>query len=88
MGVLFAYGDNANFVLSVGGFHPQFNPPPLPFPTPQRIEIDLINESFARIRCGRLLRRHDEHGPVRRSLQFLLRVLGAVRSKAVRASTR
>jgi len=49
MGVLFAYGDNANFVLSVGGFHPQFNPPPLPFPAPQRISIDLINESFARI---------------------------------------
>ena len=49
MGVLFAYGDNANFVLSVGGFHPQFNPPPLPFPAPQRISIDIINESFARI---------------------------------------
>src|SRR5215813_823691 len=49
MGVLFAYGDNANFVVSVGGFHPQFNPPPLPFPNPQRIAIDLINESYARI---------------------------------------
>jgi len=49
MGVLFAYGDNANFVLSVGGFHPQFSPPPLPFPAPERIAIDLINESFARI---------------------------------------
>jgi hypothetical protein len=49
MGVLFAYGDDANFVLSVGGFHPQFNPPPLPFPSPQRIAIDLINESYARI---------------------------------------
>lgn len=49
MGVLFAYGDNANFVVSVGGFHPQFNPPPLPFPTPQRISLDLINESYAKI---------------------------------------
>jgi hypothetical protein len=49
MGVLFSYGDDANFVLSVGGFHPQFNPPPLPFPAPQRISLDLINESFARI---------------------------------------
>ncbi len=49
MGVLFAYGGDANFVLSVGGFHPQFNPPPLPFPAPQRIAIDLINESYARI---------------------------------------
>jgi hypothetical protein len=49
LGVLFAYGDDANFVLSVGGFHPQFSPPPLPFPSPQRIAIDLINESYARI---------------------------------------
>jgi len=49
MGVLFGYGDNANFVVSVGGFHPQFSPPPLPFPAPERIAIDLINESFARI---------------------------------------
>jgi hypothetical protein len=49
MGVLFAYGDDANFVVSVGGFNPQFNPPPLPFPALQRISIDLINESYARI---------------------------------------
>jgi hypothetical protein len=49
MGVLFAYGDDSNFVLSIGGFHPQFNPPPLPFPSPQRISLDLINESYARI---------------------------------------
>jgi hypothetical protein len=52
MGLLVAWGDNANFVVSIGGFHPQFNPPPLPFPTPQRIQIDIINESFARIGCS------------------------------------
>jgi hypothetical protein len=51
MGLLMAYGDDANFVVSIGGFNPQFNPPPLPFPTPTRIEVDIINESFARIRC-------------------------------------
>ncbi|MGN6274767.1 MAG: DUF6603 domain-containing protein [Solirubrobacterales bacterium] len=51
MGLLFAYGQDANFVLSVGGFHPQFNPPPLPFPTPQRIQLNVLNESYARIRC-------------------------------------
>lgn len=49
MGVLFAYGGNSNFVISVGGCHPQFNPPPLPFPTPRRISLDIINESYARI---------------------------------------
>jgi hypothetical protein len=51
MGVLFAWGSDANFVVSIGGFHPQFSPPPLPFPNPRRIEVDIINESFARIRC-------------------------------------
>lgn len=49
MGLLFAWGDNANFVVSIGGFHPQFNPPPLPFPTPKRISVDILNESYARI---------------------------------------
>ena len=34
MGLLVAWGDDANFVLSVGGFHPSFTPPPLPFPSP------------------------------------------------------
>jgi hypothetical protein len=51
MGLLMAWGSDANFVVSVGGFHPQFSPPPLPFPTPRRIEVDILNESFARIRC-------------------------------------
>jgi hypothetical protein len=51
MGLLIAWGDDANFVVTVGGFHPQFNPPPLPFPSPERVQLDLINESFARIRA-------------------------------------
>jgi hypothetical protein len=50
MGLLVAFGDDANFVVSVGGFHPQFNPPPLPFPSPARIAINYINEPNARIR--------------------------------------
>ncbi len=51
MGLLFAWGDNANFVVTVGGFNPQFNPPPLPFPTPQRICVSIINESYAQIQA-------------------------------------
>jgi len=50
MGLLIAWGNEANFVLSVGGFHPSFKPPPLPFPNPNRIAINILNESFARIR--------------------------------------
>ncbi len=50
MGVLAAFGDDAAFVLSVGGFHPRFVPPPMPFPTPKRIALVILNESWGRIR--------------------------------------
>lgn len=50
MGLLMAWGEDANFVLSVGGFHPQFNPPPLPFPTPQRVCLNVLDSDNARIR--------------------------------------
>ncbi|NPC52599.1 hypothetical protein D7X99_07975 [Corallococcus sp. AB032C] len=49
MGVLVAYGDDGNVVVSVGGFHPSYTPPPLPFPTPQRVAVTLINTSTARV---------------------------------------
>jgi hypothetical protein len=52
MGLLIAVGDDANFVLSVGGFHPSFNPPPLPFPNPIRISISIIDTDVARIRVS------------------------------------
>jgi hypothetical protein len=49
MGLLMDFGSNPNFVLSVGGFHPQFNPPPLPFPNPRRIHIDVLRTPVSRI---------------------------------------
>lgn len=50
MGLLVGWGDDASFVVSVGGFHPAFNPPPLPFGSIARIAISILNTSFARIR--------------------------------------
>ena len=50
MGLLVAFGDDANFVLSVGGFHPRFSPPPLPFPSPKRIAVGLLNTPISRVR--------------------------------------
>lgn len=50
MGVLVAWGDAADFVVSLGGFHPQFTPPPLPFPSPKRVSLNILNESWGRIR--------------------------------------
>jgi hypothetical protein len=51
MGLLVAWGSEPNFVVSVGGFNPRFVPPPLPFPTPQRVQVDILEESFARVRA-------------------------------------
>jgi hypothetical protein len=50
MGLLVGWGDDSNFVVSVGGFHPAFNPPPLPFGSIARIAISILNTDFARIR--------------------------------------
>lgn len=50
MGLLVAWGKDANFVVSVGGFHPAFNPPPLPFPEPNRIGFNILQTPVARIR--------------------------------------
>jgi hypothetical protein len=49
LGLLMDFSDNPNFVLSVGGFHPRFTAPPLPFPSPARIALSLVNEDFARV---------------------------------------
>jgi hypothetical protein len=48
-GLLVNWGDNTNFVISAGGFHPKYTPPPLPFPTPQRITASILNESNAKV---------------------------------------
>jgi hypothetical protein len=52
MGVLLAWGRRANFVVSVGGFHPQFQPPPLPFNSPRRITNDILDAAYGRIRIA------------------------------------
>jgi len=50
MGLLVTWGEEPNFLISVGGFHPAFNPPALPFGLIKRISYSLLNTSFARIR--------------------------------------
>jgi hypothetical protein len=51
MGLLMDYGDRPEFLLAVGGFHPRFTAPPLPFPSPERLQLPLVSESFARVRA-------------------------------------
>lgn len=50
MGLFISWGDSPEFVLTVGGFHPSFRPPALPFDVPDRISVDILNQP------GRLLR--------------------------------
>ena len=50
MALLAAFGDDAVFVLSVGGFHPDFDPPPMPVPVPRRIAVSIVDLPWAMIR--------------------------------------
>ncbi len=50
MAVRLKWGDNPDFLLSVGGFHPSYTPPPLALPTMRRLAINILNTSIAKIR--------------------------------------
>ena len=50
MAVRLKWGDNPDFILTVGGFHPSYTPPPLELPTLKRLGISILNKDVARIR--------------------------------------
>ncbi|MGV9267633.1 DUF6603 domain-containing protein [Kitasatospora sp. NPDC003701] len=64
MGLLVAWGDDPDFVLTVGGFHPSFKPPPLPFPVPKRLSVDILN------RPGQLIRVSGYFAVTSNTVQF------------------
>ncbi|OXM69768.1 DUF6603 domain-containing protein [Amycolatopsis vastitatis] len=64
MGLLVAWGDSPDLVLTVGGFHPSFTPPPLPFPVPDRLSVDIINQP------GRLIRVSGYFAVTSNTVQF------------------
>lgn len=47
--VRLTWGENPNFLLSVGGFHPQFEPPPLNLPDMKRLSLSLLEGDNPRI---------------------------------------
>jgi hypothetical protein len=50
MAVRLKWGDNAGFLLSVGGFHPAFTPPSgLDLPTMKRLQISILDTAVAKI---------------------------------------
>jgi hypothetical protein len=50
MAVRLKWGDNPDFLLSVGGFHPSYTPPPLSLPTMRRLALNILNTDIALIR--------------------------------------
>jgi hypothetical protein len=50
MGLLVSWGPDPVFVFTIGGFHPRFTPPPLPFPSPSRLSICILNQPMGVIR--------------------------------------
>lgn len=51
MGLMLSWGDNPTFLMSVGGFHPSYEPPAsLPFDISKRLAITILDEDNARIR--------------------------------------
>jgi hypothetical protein len=50
VGLLLRWGNDPVFVFTVGGFHPRFNPPALPFPSPARLALCILNEENAMVR--------------------------------------
>ena len=50
LGVLVAWGDSRDLIITAGGFHPSYRPPPLPFPVPPRLSVDLLNRSGQLVR--------------------------------------
>ena len=49
MGVLVSWGAQPVFLVSVGGFHPRFVAPALPFPSPRRLAVSVLDTDAARI---------------------------------------
>lgn len=49
MAVRIKWGENSNFVFTVGGFHPQYVPPPLQLPTLKRLTINLLGGDNPRL---------------------------------------
>ncbi|WP_410675216.1 DUF6603 domain-containing protein [Amycolatopsis sp. cmx-4-68] len=64
MGVLVAWGGARDLIVTVGGFHPAFRPPPLPFPVPDRLAVNLLN------RGGQLVRLTGYFAVTSNTVQF------------------
>ena len=51
MAVRLKWGESPDFLITVGGFHPDFTPPPLALPTLRRLAINILSTDIATIRA-------------------------------------
>lgn len=49
MALRLSWGENPNFLLSVGGFHPAYDPPPLALPDLRRLTLQLLTGNNPRL---------------------------------------
>jgi hypothetical protein len=49
LGVVVDWGAGGDVIATVGGFHPAYAIPALPFPTPKRLSLKLLDSSHARV---------------------------------------
>jgi hypothetical protein len=50
MAVRMKWGDDANFLITVGGFHPSYKPPPLGLGTLRRLSVTILSGAVQKIR--------------------------------------
>jgi hypothetical protein len=55
MAVRLSWGAEPDFLMTVGGFHPSYTPPPLALPTLKRLALSILDTSAARIRVDAYL---------------------------------
>src|SRR5205823_3391800 len=51
MAVRLKWGNDTGFLLTVGGFHPAFRPPPLGLPALERLSVSLLDYDWAQIKA-------------------------------------
>ena len=76
MAVRLKWGDNPDFLLTVGGFHPSYTPPPLSLPTLRRLAINILNTDIAKIRveCYQAVTSNTVQFGAKAELKFDLRI--------------
>ena len=73
------WGDEPNFLLSIGGFHPSYTPPPLALPALQRITVNLLGGNNPRLTLTTYFALTSNTVQFGSAVDFYLKVSGKVK---------